>query len=386
MINCIFKTITVGDLFNGFTDNAEEGVYTHIRIDGELIKTDIRPPYQREFVYSDDKRNKVMETIVRDLPLGMVYLGRNADGTLEVIDGQQRILSICKYLNGEYSLNGITEYLEDKAFNPETMGETAIGQRILNYDKLMVYIVEGSDDEKLDWFRTINISGERLTEQELLNANYVGPWLADAKRKFSKTNCVAYKIGKKYVKGSTIRQDYLETALSWISGGKENISKYMGEHQFDGNAEDLWHYFSEVIVWAETLFGCHYRKEMCGIDWGRLYNTYHGNDYDIFVINSKADELMANEEVTDKRGIYEYLLSGEDEALARRLSKRTFSERDKRTAYEKQNGICPITGERYPYEEMEADHIVPWWMGGITMLDNLQMVWKHANRMKGGKV
>lgn len=176
MINCIFKTITIRDLFNGFTDNAEEGVYTHIRIDGELVKTDIRPPYQREFVYSDDKRNKVMETIVRDLPLGMVYLGRNADGTLEVIDGQQRILSICKYLNGEYSLNGITEYLEDKAFNPETMGETAIGQRILNYDKLMVYIVEGSDDEKLDWFRTINISGERLTEQELLNANYVGPW------------------------------------------------------------------------------------------------------------------------------------------------------------------------------------------------------------------
>jgi hypothetical protein len=380
MITCTFKQITIADLFNGFVNNEEEGVYTHIRIDGELIKTNIRPPYQREFVYSDDKRNKVIETLSRNLPLGVVYLAKNADGTMEVIDGQQRIMSICLYLNGDYSVNGIADFLNEKTFNCELYKNTAIYKQIMSYNNLLAYIVEGDDDEKLDWFKTINISGEKLTDQELLNANYTGEWLCSAKRKFSKTNCVAYKKGNKLVNGTPIRQDYLETALSWVSGGKENIAKYMAEHQFDENAEPLWDYFVEVIEWVEKTFT--YRKEMKGIDWGKLYREYGKTDYDVAELEEKVKALMADDDVNSKKGIYEYVLSNCSKDKERHLSIRKFSDKDKRTAYEKQNGICPICGEYHTIEEMEGDHIVAWSKGGKTTIDNLQMLCKKCNREK----
>ena len=381
MITCTFKQISIADLFNGFVNNEEEGVYTYIRIDGELIKTDIRPPYQREFVYSDDKRNKVIETLSRNLPLGVIYLAKNSDGTMEVIDGQQRIMSICKYLNGDFSVNGIADFLNEKTFNCELYKNTAIYKQIMSYNNLLAYIVEGDDDEKLDWFRTINISGEKLTEQELLNANYTGEWLCSAKRKFSKTNCVAFKKGNKLVNGSPIRQDYLETALSWISGGKENIQKYMAEHQFDENAEPLWNYFVEVIEWVEKTFT--YRKEMKGIDWGKLYREYGKVEYNVAELEEKVKALMADDDVNSKKGIYEYVLSNCSKDKERHLSIRKFSDKDKRTAYERQNGICPICGTHHEIEEMEGDHIIPWSKGGKTAIDNLQMLCKKCNREKG---
>ena len=381
MITCTFKQISIADLFNGFVNNEEEGVYTYIRIDGELIKTDIRPPYQREFVYSDDKRNKVIETLSRNLPLGVIYLAKNADGTMEVIDGQQRIMSICKYLNGDFSVNGIADFLNEKTFNCELYKNTAIYKQIMSYNNLLAYIVEGDDDEKLDWFRTINISGEKLTEQELLNANYTGEWLCSAKRKFSKTNCVAFKKGNKLVNGSPIRQDYLETALSWISGGKENIQKYMGENYQKENAEPLWKYFVEVIEWVEKTFT--YRKEMKGIDWGKLYREYGKNEYDVAELEEKVKALMADDDVNSKKGIYEYVLSNCSKDKERHLSIRKFSDKDKRTAYERQNGICPICGEYHTIDEMEGDHIIPWSKGGKTTIDNLQMLCKKCNREKG---
>ena len=381
MITCTFKQISIADLFNGFVNNEEEGVYTYIRIDGELIKTDIRPPYQREFVYSDDKRNKVIETLSRNLPLGVIYLAKNSDGTMEVIDGQQRIMSICKYLNGDFSVNGIADFLNEKTFDCELYKNTAIYKQIMSYNNLLAYIVEGDDDEKLDWFRTINISGERLTEQELLNANYTGEWLCSAKRKFSKTNCVAFKKGNKLVNGSPIRQDYLETALSWISGGKENIQKYMGDHYQDENAEPLWKYFVEVIEWAEKTFT--YRKEMKGIDWGKLYREYGKNEYDVAELEEKVKALMADDDVNSKKGIYEYVLSNCSKDKERHLSIRKFSDKDKRTAYERQNGICPICGTHHEIDEMEGDHIIPWSKGGKTTIDNLQMLCKKCNREKG---
>ena len=258
---------------------------------------------------------------------------------------------------------------------------------ILDYE-LMVYVCDGNERERLEWFRTINIAGEKLTDQELLNINYIGAWLSDAKRKFSKTNCVAFKLGHKFVKGSPIRQDYLETALSWISGG--NITNYMSTHQHDVNANELWLYFNSVITWIETTFALdtnpkNYRKEMLGLNWGDLYNRFRNNMYDAQAIEKRVNELMANEEVTDKKGVYEYILSGENEDMACKLSKRTFSEADKRTAYERQNGICPITGEYLPISEMQADHIIPWWKGGTTTLSNLQMISKTANARKGGR-
>ena len=381
MITCTFKQISIADLFNGYVNNEEEGVYTHIRIDGELIKTDIRPPYQREFVYSDDKRNKVIETLSRNLPLGVIYLAKNSDGTMEVIDGQQRIMSICKYLNGDFSVNGIADFLNEKTFNCELYKNTAIYKQIMSYNNLLAYIVEGDDDEKLDWFRTINISGEKLTDQELLNANYTGEWLSSAKRKFSKTNCVAFKKGNKLVNGSPIRQDYLETALSWISGGKENIQKYMGDHYQDENAEPLWKYFVEVIEWVEKTFT--YRKEMKGIDWGRLYREYGKTEYDVAELEEKVKALMADDEVDNNKGIYEYVLSNCAKEKERCLAIRKFKDNDKRSAYEKQNGICPICGKHYEIEEMEGDHIIPWSKGGKTTIDNLQMLCKKCNREKG---
>ena len=381
MITCTFKQISIADLFNGFVNNEEEGVYTHIRIDGELIKTDIRPPYQREFVYSDDKKNKVIETLSRNLPLGVIYLAKNSDGTMEVIDGQQRIMSICKYLNGDFAVNGIADFLNEKTFDCELYKNTAIYKQIMSYNNLLAYIVEGDDDEKLDWFRTINISGEKLTEQELLNANYTGEWLCSAKRKFSKTSCVAFKKGNKLVNGSPIRQDYLETALSWISGGKENIQKYMGDHYQDENAEPLWKYFVEVIEWVEKTFT--YRKEMKGIDWGKLYREYGKVEYNVAELEEKVKALMADDDVNSKKGIYEYVLSNCSKDKERHLSIRKFSDKDKRTAYERQNGICPICGTHHEIEEMEGDHIIPWSKGGKTTIDNLQMLCKKCNREKG---
>lgn len=362
------QQISVRDIADGYKDSQENGVT------GFGGKLNIRPAFQREFVYKDKQRDAVIETINRGFPLNTMYWAKNEDGTFELLDGQQRTISFCQYVNGAFSINDMYFHNlpEDKK------------NAILDY-KCMVYVCEGSDSERLDWFRVINIAGEKLTEQELLNANYTGAWLADAKARFSKTNCVAYNLGEKYVKGSPIRQEFLETALDWISDG--NIADYMAQHQHDKNANELWLYFQNVINWIECIFGTkNYRKEMKGLNWGKLYNQYHNNQYDAVDIEKRVNELMANEEVTEKKGVYEYILSGEDENLACKLSKRTFSNEDKRTAYERQHGICPITGLALPIEEMEADHIKPWWNGGTTTLDNLQMISKTANKRKSGTV
>lgn len=357
--------IKISELFRGYVNTQEDGVRGY---NGLL---NIRPPYQREFVYKDKQRDAVIETINKGFPLNSMYWVRNSDGTFELLDGQQRTLSICSYLNGEFSIDG-------KAWH----NLFPVEQNKINDYELMVYICEGDEVEKLEWFRTINIAGEKLTDQELLNINYVGSWLEDAKKKFSKTNCVAYLKGNKYVKGSPIRQEYLETALNWISNG--NIVKYMSEHQHDSTALELWQYFQNVISWVDDMFPT-YRKEMLGLDWGRLYNQYKGNKYDPAELEEKVKRLMEDDEVTDKKGVYEYVLSGEDEMLAKKLSKREFSKSDKRTVYEKQNGICPHCGRKYSFDEMEGDHITPWWRGGKTIITNLQMLCKGCNSGKGGK-
>ena len=371
------QQIKVRDLVNGYVNNDEEGV---VGYGGRL---NIRPAFQREFVYNEKQQKAVIDTVVKGFPLNTMYWVHNEDDTFELLDGQQRTLSICEFVEGNFSMEfrkGV-----EQAFHNLTDDEQ---NAILDYE-LMVYVCDGNERERLEWFRTINIAGEKLTDQELLNINYIGAWLSDAKRKFSKTNCVAFKLGHKFVKGSPIRQDYLETALSWISGG--NITNYMSTHQHDVNANELWLYFNSVITWIETTFALdtnpkNYRKEMLGLNWGDLYNRFRNNMYDAQAIEKRVNELMANEEVTDKKGVYEYILSGENEDMACKLSKRTFSEADKRTAYERQNGICPITGEYLPITEMQADHIIPWWKGGTTTLSNLQMISKTANARKGGRI
>ena len=357
------EQIKIADIANGYVDNNEEGVY------GFGGKLNIRPKYQREFVYKDKQRDLVLDTIMRGLPLNIMYWAKNEDGTFEVLDGQQRTISFCQFVNGDFSI-------DNKYFHTLTDAEQ---NTILNYE-VMVYVVEGNDLERLEWFRTINIAGEKLTDQELLNINYTGSWLSDAKKKFSKTNCVAVKKGDKYVKGSAIRQELLELALEWICvyKGIKDIAKYMADHQHDVNANELWLHFSKVIDWVESTFP-KYRKEMKGLEWGRLYAEFGENTYNVEELEQKISALMADEDVTSKKGVYEYVLSNCTRAKV--LSVRAFSDKDKRTKYEQQNGICPICGNHFEIEEMQGDHIVEWVNGGRTTLDNLQMVCHSCHKL-----
>lgn len=352
--------IPIRDLVAGYQDQAENGVVAY---GGKL---DVRPPYQREFVYKDKQRNAVIETVQAGFPLNVRYWVKTGEDSYEILDGQQRTLSICQYYNNDFSLNymGFANLPSDKQ------------NQFLDYE-LMVYICEGTDSEKLDWFKTINIAGEKLTNQELRNSVYTGPWLADAKRYFSKTGGPAVTLGDKYIKGSAIRQDYLETVLAWISHGE--IEAYMASHQQDKNANKLWSYYTQVITWIELLFPNHYyRKEMKGQVWGDLYNQYHHNSYDAKELEERIQALIQDDEVQNIKGIYPYLFDGQE----KHLNLRAFTNNQKRKQYEKQDGICPHCQKGYDFKDMEGDHITPWSQGGKTTPDNLQMLCKDCNRRK----
>ncbi|MBM2816239.1 MAG: hypothetical protein HW421_3001 [Ignavibacteria bacterium] len=355
------KEITVRELAEGYKDNSEDGV---VGYGGRL---DIRPPYQREFIYKDKQRDAVIETIKNNFPLNVMYWHVREDGNFEIIDGQQRTISICQYINGDFSfLNLYIHNLQDDK-----------KEQILNY-KLMVYFCWGNDSERLDWYKTINIAGEELTEQELLNAVYSGTWVTDAKRYFSKTGCAAYQIGHDYLTGSSIRQDYLEKAIDWLSKGE--IKDYMSIHQHDPNASALWRYFQDVISWVRATFPV-YRSEMKGIDWGKLYNEYKDKVYDTKKLEDEILILIDDDDVQSIKGIYYYIFSREE----KHLNLRQFDDKTKRKVYEKQHGICPICNKHYELNEMEADHIIPWHEGGKTVIENCQMLCKFDNRTKSGK-
>ncbi len=353
--------IAVRDVAQNYVDNAEEGV---VGYDGKL---NIRPKYQREFVYDEKKRNAVMETIRLGFPLNVMYWVKNADGSFEVLDGQQRTISFCQYVNNDYSV-------DNRAFHNLTETEK---EQILNY-QLMVYFCEGNDKEKLDWFKIINIAGEKLTDQELRNAVYTGTWLSDAKLKFSKSNCAAYLHAKDYVNGSPIRQEILETALKWLSSG--NIEAYMSAHQHDPNANQLWTYFKNVIDWVKTTFTT-WRKEMKGIDWGSLYDQFKDVMFDTAKLENEIQNLMMNDDISNKKGIYPYILTREE----KHLNIRAFTDNQKREAYERQKGNCIKCSKRFELKDMEADHITPWHLGGKTSAENCQMLCKDCNRRKSGK-
>jgi hypothetical protein len=350
------------ELSEGFEDNAENGV---VGFGGKL---DIRPPYQREFIYKDKQRDAVINTITNDFPLNVMYWAVREDGTFEVIDGQQRTISICQYVDGDFAF-------QNRYFHNLKNDEK---EQILNY-KLMVYVCSGIESEKLEWFKTINIAGEKLTEQELRNAVYTGSWVSDAKRYFSKSGCVAYSIGSDYLNGSPIRQEYLETAIYWIS--EDKIEMYMATHQHDPNATALWMYFQSVITWVNATFTNKRKKFMKGIQWGLLYNRYKDVIYDTKAIEEESARLIADDEVEKKNGIYAYILTRDE----RHLGIRTFSDSVKQKVYEKQNGICPICKKNYDISAMEGDHITPWHEGGKTIEENCQMLCKDDNRRKSGK-
>ena len=355
--------IPIKDIFDGYKDSAENGVVDY---NGLL---NVRPAFQREFVYKDKQREEVINTIRKNFPLNVMYWVKSDNG-YELLDGQQRTISICQYVNNEFSIN--YQYFHNLTSQEQ--------EEIKNY-KLMIYICEGNDKEKLDWFKIINIAGEKLTDQELRNAIYTGTWLTDAKKYFSKSSCPAYAIASKYLKGTAIRQDYLETALSWIAA-RDNIDLelYMAQHQHDANAFELWQYFSAVINWVKAIFP-NYRKEMCGVPWGILYNEHGNKPFDAAALEADIKRLMQDEDVSKKPGIYSYLLDKDE----RHLNIRAFTPKMKREAYERQNGICSSCNKQFELNEMEADHITPWHLGGATIAENCQMLCRDCNRRKSGK-
>ena len=399
--------IKLRDLFDGYVNNAEEGV---IGYHGRL---DIRPKFQREFIYDQKKQLAVIDTIKKGFPLNTMYwaVNRNDNGekildndgneTYELMDGQQRTISACEFLSNHIVVNYQT-FFNIKKSTPD------LAEKILDYE-LQVYICDGSVSDKLSWFKTINIAGVPLTEQELLNAQYVGEWLTQAKEYFSKTNCNAAELmvirGKKasdYLNGSPIRQEYLSTVLQWIADYQgltprsEAGDTYMANHQGDPTATELKNYYVSVMEWVGSKFKAH-RKEMKGLPWGLWYNKFQRRECDGKIIARNKDEieteivrLIGDDEVETIKGIYEYIIDGEE----RHLSLRSFDDKTKRIVYEAQHHRCPycdkaIDGHtydgkktEYEYNEMEGDHIIPWSKGGKTEAGNCQMLCKWHNGHK----
>lgn len=374
------QPIKVADLVKDYSRDDETS-----QVSGYGGRLNIRPKYQREYVYDDKKRNAVIDTVLKGFPLNTIYWARQTmtsdEAEFEVLDGQQRTISICEYVKNGFSIE-VND--QPRLFDNLTQD---IQEKILNYE-LMVYICEGSDSEKLDWFRVINIAGEQLKDQELRNAVYTSEWLSDAKVKFSKNNCLAYQKGSRYVNGETKRQDYLETAIKWITsknydkvGDDKAICEYMARSAKDSkNADELWGYFSKVIDWIEMKFPT-YRKEMKGLPWGAYYNEFKNSDLDKQELETRISELMKDSDVGNKGGIYPYLLSKNE----KHLSIRAFDNNQKREVYEKQDGICAICKGYFEIEQMEADHIKPWSKGGKTQTNNCQMLCRDCNRAKSSK-
>ncbi len=373
------QNIKVRDLVKDYADNEELGVR------GFGGKLDIRPPYQREFIYGEKEREAVITTIKKGFPLNVMYWATrdsDADVPFEVMDGQQRTISICQYVNGDFAY-------DFQYFHNLTEVEK---NQILDYE-LMVYVCTGDDKEKLDWFKTINIAGKQLTEQELRNAVYAGPFVSDAKKYFSKSNCVAYNMAKDLINGSPIRQDFLETALKWIARSqstpamKLNVEQYMAKHQHDPNANGLWQYFNSVITWVEATFNVKKRKNiMKGVDWGFLYDKFKDEVIDKNRLDDEISKLSIDSEIQKKTGICPYVLTRDEHYLGLRA----FPDDIKLEVYEEQghkcaNPSCPDAGKEFDFNEMEGDHITPWKEGGKTVKENCQMLCKLCNRRKSSK-
>ena len=338
-------------------------------------RLDIRPKFQREFIYKMPQRQAVIRTVLAGFPLNTMYWSVQTDPStgdllFELLDGQQRTMSICEFVEGEFSveIDGYPKNFDNLSVEDQN--------RILDYE-LMIYHCEGSEDEKLRWFEVINIAGETLKPQELRNAVYTGPWLTDAKRYFSRENQAAHLLARDYVTtGEVDRQALLERAIIWAAGrGDDSIKAYMNEHRLDPNAHALWTYFRAVVDWAKLTFPV-VRKPLRSVPWNVLYEQFKGQTIDANALEVKVKRLMEDSEVQKKSGIYTYVLTGDERALALRV----FSDNEKHEAYERQNGICPMCQKHFEYDEMEGDHILPWSRGGKTVPENCQMLCIADNR------
>ena len=341
----------------------------------------IQPEYQRNYIYADGTRDvAVIDSILKGYPLGLIYFTKVAEDKYEVLDGQQRTLSLMEFLKHKFSIT-----LDGQKYYWDALPDDKF-EAIMSYE-LMVYICEGSESEKLEWFKVVNIAGEKLTEQELRNSVYTGEWLSDAKRHFSKRNCAAKGLSDRYIMGDPNRQELLEKALRGICEyqGIKDITEYMSAHKSDSDADELWQYFQDVIHWVEKIFPKYY-ADMKGLDWCHLYNLYHENSYNSSVMSNEVKRLHEDDEVQKQKGIYEYLLCRDKDPFAGRLlNLRAFDKREKMAAYSRQEGICPICHEHFEFSEMEGDHIKPWSKGGLTVAENCQMLCRDCNGKKTDK-
>ncbi|MGI5091112.1 HNH endonuclease family protein [Treponema socranskii] len=379
--------ITIKDICEGFVYNEYEGK----GLFGLAGKLTIQPEYQRNYIYADGKKDvAVIESVIKGYPLGLIYFNKTSDGKFEVLDGQQRITSIGRFLRNKFALkdvHGMEQYFSGLAVDL---------QNTILKTKLLIYECEGSETEIKEWFRTINIAGIPLNEQELLNAIYSGSFVTKAKEVFSNSQNARIQKWSAYISGSVNRQDFLHTALDWVSKGK--ISDYMARHRHDKNITEMETYFNSVIGWIDGIF-IDVEKEMCGLEWGRLYETYVKKSYDPQKISQRLHELYADFYVKNKKGIYEYLLSGE--ADKKLLDVRIFDEPTKKSVYAKQTAAaekkgvsnCPLcalenSGNKtkiWKLDEMDADHVSAWSKGGATDSANCQMLCKTHNRAKGNR-
>lgn len=378
---------TIREICEGFLYNELEGKGL-FGLSGRLT---IQPEYQRNYIYADGKKDvAVIESLLSDYPLGLIYFNSVGDGKFEVLDGQQRITSIGRFVSGKFAIkdaNGMEQYFSGLAEN--------LREKILE-SELLVYECEGTESEIKNWFKTINIAGVALNDQELLNAVYSGRFVTLAKEEFSNSQNANIAKWNAYISGSANRQDFLATALSWVS--RNNIGEYMSAHRNDDNITEMKLYFTSVIDWVSATFR-DVEKEMKGLAWGELYERYHKNTYDPAEVSRKVRELYGDPDVTSRKGVFEYILSGAKPENIRLLSIRGFSETDRRIVYEMQTNEAHKSGTSncpqcvldrefnhetkiWDFREMDGDHIVPWSKGGKTEIANLQMLCQHHNHVK----
>lgn len=368
------RMIKIKDIFAGYENRGDEGVFA---FGGRLA---IRPPYQREFIYKPAQEEAVIRTVLKGYPLNVMYWVRTGYDEYEILDGQQRTLSVMRFLSHCFMITH-----EGKKYYTDTLPDD-LHRALMDYE-FMIYVCEGEESEKLEWFRIVNIAGERLTDQELRNSVYTGPWLTAAKNIFSKRNAPAKMLSDPYIKGDPNRQELLEKALKGIAEYQkiDDLTSYMATHQNDPDAEELWQYFQDVINWVSSVFPDHH-SEMKGLDWCHLYNTYHANTYDVAVMKEEVSRLYDDDEVQNKKGIFEYLLSRDSDPYAgRQLNLRAFERSIRQTTYDRQKGICPYCHKHFAFEEMEGDHIKPWSKGGKTTPENCQMLCRDCNGRKSDK-
>lgn len=382
------RTYTIGEICEGFVYNELEGKGLY----GLAGKLTIQPEYQRNYIYADGKKDvAVVQSVLHQYPLGIFYFNKTDDGRLEVLDGQQRITSLGRYVTGKFGIvddRGITQYFEDSL-------SEELRQQFLNTE-LLVYECEGTENEIRKWFETVNIAGVPLNNQELLNAVYSGRFVTLAKEEFSNSQNSKIQKWSHFIVGSVNRQDYLERALQWVSRG--NVMDYMSRHRRDDNITELKQYFNCVIDWITSVF-TDVESEMRGLEWGRLYETYHTKPYNPTEISQKVHELYGDPFVKSRKGIFEYVLEGcENKKL---LDIRIFDESTKRKVYQQQTDKAKAEGvSNCPYcaighdqnarriwnlAEMDADHVTAWSKGGSTNIENCQMLCKTHNRAKGNR-